>query len=381
MTTIEAISFTIYEMVNMLLPLVYLFGFVFVLSLVVIVHEGGHFCVARWCGVHVTEFSLGFGKELWGRNDKKGTRWKICAVPLGGYVKMLGDEDAASSKSSTDNVPKELRHKTFMAQKLWKRASIIFAGPATNYLFAFIVLVCMIFFFGIGQVEPVVGEVIPDSAAEEVGILKDDRILSINGENISEFSDLQRQVRILKFGEPLNLEIQRGDEILNFKVQPKYEEGFDAPLVGVRASQDYYTIRDDIGFWESVSLASQQIGMVTKDTLIYLGQIIRHGRLPKEMRGPLGIAEASGDALLSGILPLIVFIANISLAVGLMNLLPIPLLDGGHLFLYGIEAIIRRPLPTILQNGLMWFGFIVLMGLVGYTFFLDIPRLVQRIFG
>ena len=294
---------------------------------------------------------------------------------------MLGDEDAASSKSSTDNVPKELRHKTFMAQKLWKRASIIFAGPATNYLFAFIVLVCMIFFFGIGQVEPVVGEVIPDSAAEEVGILKDDRILSINGENISEFSDLQRQVRILKFGEPLNLEIQRGDEILNFKVQPKYEEGFDAPLVGVRASQDYYTIRDDIGFWESVSLASQQIGMVTKDTLIYLGQIIRHGRLPKEMRGPLGIAEASGDALLSGILPLIVFIANISLAVGLMNLLPIPLLDGGHLFLYGIEAIIRRPLPTILQNGLMWFGFIVLMGLVGYTFFLDIPRLVQRIFG
>ena len=362
----------------MLTACFYLFAFVLVLSFVVIVHEGGHFFIARRCGVRVEEFSLGFGKELWGRTDKKGTRWKICLVPLGGYVKMLGDMDAASAKSSTNNVPKKLRPYTFMAQKLWKRAAIIFAGPATNYIFAIVVLGFVLYFSGLGVLPAIVSEVEEGSVAEEIGMMEGDRIIQINGKEIKEFTDVQRIIRVTEFGKELNMRIDRDGEILDLKGTPKYMEGFDYPRIGVRSSFKNMEVHD-VGFFEAFAVSAKQTWDVTWDTLYYLGQIIIHGRPPREMRGPLGIAEASGDAFLEGPLVLLIFIANISIAVGLMNLLPIPLLDGGHLALYLLEAIRGKALSESAQTKIMWVGFSILMGLVGYTFFLDIPRIIQRI--
>ena len=161
--------------------LLYLFAFVLVLSLVVIVHEGGHFFVARLCGVKVTEFSMGFGKKLFSKTDKHGTAWQIRLIPLGGYVKMLGDEDAASSKSSEKNVPEEDKDKMFISKNLAQRAAIIFAGPAMNYVFAFVLLVSLLWTMGEVIIKPVIGSVMPGSAAEEAGLQTQDEIISING--------------------------------------------------------------------------------------------------------------------------------------------------------------------------------------------------------
>ena len=359
----------------------YVFAFVLVLSLVVVVHEGGHFMVARWCGVRVEEFSLGFGKELWGRTDSKGTRWKICLIPLGGYVKMLGDMDAASAKASMDKVPKKLRPYTFMAQKLWKRAAIIFAGPATNYIFSILTLGIIIYFTGYTIMPAIITEVEDGSVAQEIGMLPGDRVVRVNGVDIEDFSDFQRVVRVTEFGKELTMQIDRDGEMLELKGTPRYMEGSDHPRIGVRTSG--FEIKDqikkkEVGFFEAFAISGGQAWTMTRDTLVYLWQVMVQHRQPREMRGPLGIAEASGDAFQNGILSLIIFIAQISIAVGFMNLLPIPLLDGGHLALYLLEAIRRKPLTEKVQNVAMWVGFSMLMGLVGYTFLLDIPRIIQR---
>lgn len=359
--------------------LLYLFAFILVLSLVVIVHEGGHFFVARLCGVRVEEFSLGFGRELWGWNDSKGTRWKVCLLPLGGYVKMLGDMDAASAKSSDKNVPAKLRPFTFMAQKLWKRAAIIFAGPATNYVFAIILLTLILFFSGKGVLPAIISDVEDESVAEEIGILVGDRILSINGKEVHDFSDLQRSVRLTDFEQDLVLVLDRDGEIITVQGHPRYEDDSTYPRLGVRASYENME-ETDVSLLEAFQLATQQVVDMTVDTLRYLGQVLFHHRPPKDMRGPLGIAEAAGDAFQGGLVILLIFVANISVAVGLMNILPIPVLDGGHLAFYLLEAIRRKPLTEKIQNAALWVGFSILMGLVGYTFFLDIPRIIQRIF-
>ena len=359
--------------------LLYIFAFVVVLSLVVIVHEGGHFIVARLCGVKVVEFSVGFGKKLFEHTDKKGTNWQIRLIPLGGYVKMLGDEDAASSKSSDKDIPEEDKDKTFAAKKLWQRAAIIFAGPGTNYLFAFLLITGL--YWGIGEVivKPVVGSVMPGSAAEEAHILPNDEILSINGTPVQSFADIQRQVRLKNYGKTLTLSILRDTKTIDVVLTPKESKDDEVPMIGIMAAQETLITNKDMSLGSAIVKSATTIWETTRDTLIYLGQVLTAKRTPKDMRGPLGIAEASGDALAGGIISLLAFIAQISIAIGLMNLLPIPLLDGGHLFLYLIEAIRRKPLSEKMQNGLMWMGLIFLLAIFAYTMVLDIPRITKRI--
>ena len=363
-----------------MMSLLYLFAFVLVLSIVVVVHEGGHFFVARRCGVQVVEFSIGFGKELWGRNDKKGTRWKICAVPLGGYVKMLGDEDAASAKKSTQKIAPEDVHKTFLAKPLWQRALIIFAGPATNYLLAFVLLTGLFWCTGQLIVSPVVGEIIPDSAAQKAGIQSGDMIVSINHHAIESFSDISKVIQLEEYGRPLDIVIKREGVEKTFSIAPLQENKNAPALLGVQASIDAFEVKKNLGFFESMALSGQTLWDVTAGTLRYLGQIITGSRLPRDLRGPLGIAEASGDALRGGWIVLLNFIANVSIAIGLMNLLPIPVLDGGHLAFYAIEAVRRKPLSEKMQNRLVYTGFALLMSIFVYSLFLDVPRIFQRIF-
>ncbi|MBE6446294.1 MAG: RIP metalloprotease [Alphaproteobacteria bacterium] len=363
-----------------MISLAYLFAFVLVLSIVVIVHEGGHFLMARLCGVQVEEFSLGFGKELWGRNDKKGTRWKVCLIPLGGYVKMLGDEDAASAQKSTKKLSEKELKKTFFMKPLWQRALIIFAGPATNYLLAFILLFGL--FFGVGRlvVPPVIGEVMPDSAAQKAGIMVGDKIISINDRQVADFSDIGRIVRLVEYGKSLKINILRNDIQQELTVEPIWETKHQLPLLGVQSLVDNYQVEEKLGFIESVSLSAETLWNVTVDTLRYLGQIITGARVPRDLRGPLGIAEASGDALMGGWIVLIGFIANVSIAIGLMNLLPIPVLDGGHLMLYAVEAVRRKPLSEKIQNRLVYTGLSFLLVIFAYSMFLDVPRIIKRIF-
>ena len=361
--------------------LLYLLAFVLVLSLVVIVHEGGHFFVARLCGVKVTEFAMGFGKKLFSKTDKHGTAWQLRLIPLGGYVKMLGDEDAASAKSSDKDIPQEDKDKTFMSKNLAQRAAIIFAGPAMNYVFAFVLLVGL--FWGVGEVivKPVVGSVMPGSTAEVAGLLPKDEIISINEMPIESFSDIQRKVLLTNYGQELTLKIKRNNELISVALTPRIEEKTERPLIGITASGETVVINEDLSFLSSCKKSAQAIYETTRDTLIYLGQVLTGKRAPKDMRGPLGIAEASGDALLGGFISLVAFVAQISIAIGLMNLLPIPLLDGGHLFFYAIEAIRRKPLTEKMQTAIMWAGFSILITIFAYTMLLDIPRIIQRVVG
>lgn len=360
----------------------YLFAFVFVLSAVVIVHEWGHFIVARLCGVKVTHFSLGFGRILWKRTDKKGTQWQVCLWPLGGYVKMLGDEDAASAKTDTSKVPEAERKYMFMSQPLYKRAAVIFAGPAMNYIFAILLFTGILFFIGRGIMLPIVGDFSENSPAQAAGMQIGDKIVEMNGHPITEWIDIQRVVRILEFEKEVNVLVDRNGERLSFTIQPIYYPDTDnMPKIGIISGADFFITENNIGLWGAFTESVKSVAMITKDTLVYLGQVLFGERSADGMRGPLGIAEMSGDAFKGGISTIILFIANISVAIGFMNLLPIPLLDGGHLFFYAIEAIIRRPLSERIQNGLLWVGMSLLIGLLIYTMFLDIPRIFERIFG
>lgn len=367
---------------NLLNSGLYLFSFVFVLSTVVVVHEWGHFIVARLCGIKVTHFSLGFGRVLWKRTDKKGTQWQVCLWPLGGYVKMLGDEDAASAKTDVAKVPESERKYMFLSQPLYKRAAVIFAGPAMNYVFAILLFTGILFFVGRGVIPPVIGDFSEDSPSQAAGMQVGDRIVDINGHPISEWTDIQRVIRILEFEKNITVQVERDGENLSFTLQPIYYPGTDnLPKMGIKSNPELTIIEKEIGLTEAFTQSVKSVGMITKDTLIYLGQILLGKRDADSMRGPLGIAEMSGDAFKGGLEVIILFIANISVAVGFMNLLPIPLLDGGHLFFYAIEAITRRPLSERIQNTLLWVGMSILIGLLMYTMFLDVPRIFERIFG
>lgn len=365
----------------MMTTLAYLFAFVVVLSLVVIVHEGGHFFVARRCGVKVTDFSLGFGPELWHWMDKKGTRWKICAVPLGGYVKMLGDEDAASAQKSTDNVPPEDLDKTFLAQKLWKRALIIFAGPGMNYVFSFLLLAGLLWTFGTLTIPPVIGEVMPDSVAQKAGIMVGDKIVSVNGKEIQSFNEIRRSIQLTDYAKELSIVVERSGEKLTLNIEPLKETEDSPALLGVKAATSTIVEGPRLSLIGAVAESGTILWTTSRDTLDYLWQVLTGRRKPKDLRGPLGIAEASGDALMGGIISLLSFIAYVSIAIGLMNLLPIPVLDGGHLFFYALEAIFRRSLPEKVENIFLWVGISLLMLIFAYSLMLDIPRIWERIMG
>lgn len=359
---------------------IYLFAFVFVLSVVVVVHEWGHFIVARLCGVKVTHFSVGFGKVLWKRTDKKGTQWQVCALPLGGYVKMLGDEDAASATASKKGIRKEDEKFMFASQPLWKKASIIIAGPGMNYIFAIVMLAGVFFFIGKTIWPPIIGGFGENSAAEEAGMQVGDKFLDINGLPVTQYHDVLRIVRLTEFGKDLVVTVDRNGETLVFNLKPRVFED-SVPRIGIYAAPEKIVLDENLSVVQSFKEATINVYTITVDTLAYLGQVLFHNRSADDMRGPLGIAEAAGDSLKGGALSLLLFIVNISVAIGFMNLLPVPVLDGGHLVFYAIEGVTRRPIPERIQNGLLWGGMALLFGLLAFTMYLDIPRIVQRIFG
>lgn len=372
----------------------YLVPFVVLLGILVFVHELGHFLVAKFVGVKVEEFSLGFGKELWGVNDRSGTRWKVCAIPLGGYVKMFGDADAASATESEEvkSLSEEDLKKTFTAQPPSKKLAITLAGPAANYLFAIAIFTAIFFFLGRLTFPPIIGEVLEGGAAQAAGIMKNDRVLEINGKKIDTFADLQREVD-LSVDKKADVVIQRGEEVLNIHVTLKELEvptseydSENAPkqqklLLGVRSVNAVELDKKELSFFESVKEACSETWDITTATLRGVGQMLTGKRASDDVGGVIRIAEMSGDISKErGLIDFTVFMALLSINLGLINLFPIPVLDGGQAVISVIEMIARREIGEKIKEYMFRFGFGVIMALVVFATWNDLVHLFKRIF-
>ncbi len=341
----------------------YAIPFLIVLSVLVFVHEWGHFWVARRCGVRVEVFSIGFGPELFGRTDRRGTRWKISAVPLGGYVKFFGDVDAASrpdDEETMSGLTEADKAVSFHHKPLGARALIVAAGPLANFLFAAVVLAGLFAFDGHPFPPAVVGDVVADSVAEEAGLEAGDRVARIDGQAIHRFADLAMAVRASE-GRELTLEIDRDGQSLTVPMAPQLivetaQDGTPREIyrLGITVETGPY------GFGEAIVLGGKETAALIVQTVTVVGQIIVGTRGTDELGGPLRIAQISGDVAQIGIVAFVWFMAVLSINLGLINLFPIPMLDGGHLLYYAAEAIRGRPLGPKAQE----YGFRIGLALV-----------------
>ncbi|HAX91072.1 MAG TPA: RIP metalloprotease RseP [Rhodospirillaceae bacterium] len=333
----------------------YLVPFLVVLSVVVFVHEFGHFWVARRCGVKIETFSIGFGPEIFARVDKKGTRWRVAWLPLGGYVKMFGDADPTSFGPSED-APKmtaEEKKVAFYTQPVRKRFAIVAAGPGSNYLFAVVVLAMMFLVNGQPYTSTKIATVVENSAAAQAGLKTDDKILSIDGAAMESFEAVRRTIS-LNAGTPIKIVYEREGQMLDATTTPEVVKTVDR--LGMEHTQGRLGIVSTETAFRDLNPASAiresvaEIWNITAGTLKGVGQMIMGVRGTEELGGPLRIAEMSGKVAKDGVFALFWFIVVISVNLGLINLFPIPLLDGGHLLFYAVEGLRGRPLSERIQE-------------------------------
>ena len=366
----------------------YVVPFVVVHGILVFVHELGHFAVARMCGVKVDVFSIGFGKELWGRRDKQGTYWKIAAVPLGGYCQFLGDDDASSAgDGKASELSEEEKKFTFQYQSPAKKLVIALAGPVSNYLFAILIFAGIFFFLGKINFPPVVGEVFENSAAAKAGIVANDRILTINGNKIDSFDDIRKEVD-LTVGNEVVVELLRdGREIrlqfplIEMEVPEANGEMTKRPMLGVKSVNVIELDHEKLSLPQSLKEAFLEAWNVTEATLRGVGQMITGKRSGEEIGGIIRIAEMSGDiSKQNGILDLVVFMALLSINLGLINLFPIPVLDGGHIVIYLAEIAVGKEINTQIKDALFKVGFSLIIALMIFATWNDFVRLFHRWF-
>ncbi len=329
-------------------------AFLLVLGPLVFIHEMGHYLVGRWFGVKAETFSIGFGKEIAGWTDKRGTRWKLAALPLGGYVQFAGDMDPSSSQSAEwMELPAEERNKTFQSKSLWQRALIVFAGPAINFLFAIFILAGFAMLYGKAVTPPVITNVAEKSVAAAAGIEVGDRILSVDGDKVDYFSDIPPMISPHP-GEDIVLSIERGGEKLEIALTigtniqtDRFGNEYKMGMLGVGADKVIY---EDVPFYKAPLVGVERTGQILDLMVTTIGQVITGRRSVREMGGPLKIAQVSGEQFVAGASAFIFFIALISINLGFINLLPIPMLDGGHLMFYAAEAVRRKPVsPRVME--------------------------------
>lgn len=366
----------------------YVVPFVVVLGILVFVHELGHFAVARMCGVKVDVFSIGFGKELWGRRDKQGTYWKIAAVPLGGYCQFLGDDDASSAgDGKASELSEEEKKFTFQYQSPAKKLVIALAGPVSNYLFAILIFAGIFFFLGKINFPPVVGEVFENSAAAKAGIVANDRILTINGNKIDSFDDIRKEVD-LTVGNEVVVELLRDGRkirlqfpLIEMEVPEANGEMTKRPMLGVKSVNVIELDHEKLSLPQSLKEAFMEAWNVTEATLRGVGQMITGKRSGEEIGGVIRIAEMSGDiSKQNGILDLVVFMALLSINLGLINLFPIPVLDGGHIVIYLAEIAVGKEINTQIKDALFKVGFSLIIALMIFATWNDFVRLFHRWF-
>lgn len=368
----------------------YVVPFVVLLGILVFVHEFGHYLVAKLSGVQVEAFSIGFGKQLWGFTDRSGTRWKISAIPLGGYCQFLGDGDETSSTSDAKELTEEQKKHAFSYQSPFKKLLIALAGPAANYLFAILIFASIFYFIGKLDFPPVVGEVVQGGAADRAGIQLKDRILSINGKKVDSFDDVRREVE-LNVAEKVKVEIERDGKTLKLAfpltvISIKNDAALDKseapkPMLGVRSINIIEVKKLDLNVFEALRDAGIETWNITDMTLRGVGQMLTGERGSDEIGGVIRIAEMSGDITRQqGVLNLLVFMALLSVNLGLINLFPIPLLDGGHVIIYLIEIATRREINEKIKDGLFKVGFALLISLMVFATWNDLVRLFDRWF-
>jgi regulator of sigma E protease len=351
-------------------------AFLLVIGPLIFIHELGHYFVGRWFGVKAETFSIGFGRELFGWTDRRGTRWKVGWMPLGGYVKFKGDMNPASvADPEWLNLPPEERAQTFQAKPVWQRFLIVFAGPAINLLFAVIVFGALFAAYGEPRTPPLVAGVAQGSAAATAGLRTGDRIVRIAGRDISRFEDIS-DVVMIRPGEPLRVEFVRDGRPLAVTVTPRAEverdrfgNEFRRGLLGVQRGPG---VIDPVPWYR---LPGAAVGHTTRTITMMvetLGQVVTGRRSVKELGGPLKIAQFSGQQATLGWDSFIIFMAVVSINLGFINLLPIPLLDGGHLLFYTIEGVRRKPLKPETQEWAFRTGLAALLALMVFVTFNDL---------
>lgn len=373
----------------------YLVPFLIILSILVFIHEMGHYLAARWCGVKIDAFSIGFGPELFGWYDKRGTRWKVSALPLGGYVKMFGDADVTSRPASNVSGGKEdttgnwaggverpltpeERAVSFHHKRLGQRTLIVAAGPLANFLFAGVLLAGFFIFVGQPTTPPEIGQVLEGSPAEAADLRPGDRILTVNGAAVERFEQIQRQVQ-LNLEQPLELVVLRDGREVELVAYPEIvdlEDNFGnvhrMARLGIAASGTEYVRYGPV---EALWRAGEETLSLTTATLKALGQIVTGVRSTDELGGPVRIAEMSGHMAMAGLVSVVWFMAVLSVNLGLINLFPVPMLDGGHLLFYAIEAVRGRPLGEKAQEIGFRIGLALVLMLFVFVTWNDLVRI------
>jgi len=363
----------------------YILPFLALILVVVFIHEYGHYYFAKRFGVGVTDFSIGFGKELFGWNDKSGTRWKFCVIPLGGYVKFFGDRNVysqADQEKVLKQYSKEDQDKLFVLKPLYQRALIVFGGPLANFILAIFIFFSIYTFAGKDFTPAVINEVLKDTPAMFAGLKDNDIVVSIDGNKVKSIMDVSKYIT-MSTDEVINFTINRFDEDLIFRVKPNMVETEDnlgnkliKRMVGIKLGAYNNEINHvKLGPAKALFYSVNEVYYVSVSSLKYIGSMIRGSGDSSQLGGPIRIAKISGQVAEFGILPFISLMAYISISLGLINLFPIPMLDGGHLMFYGIEKVLGRPLSQKVQEGFFRIGMFLLLSLMFFTTFNDIKDL------
>lgn len=364
----------------------YVLPFIILLGVLVFVHEFGHYLIAKLCGVKVDEFSIGFGKKLFGWQDKSGTLWKVSAVPLGGYCKFLGDSDASSGTNNADKLSDEEKKYAFAFQNPFKKLAIVIGGPAFNYLFAIVVFMAIFATLGKMDFPPVIGNVIEGSAAEKAGILPKDKVLAVDGREVASFQEFRQEVEMNTSG-TVSLKLMRGEKILNLKVKlakiPLEIENNQnqKPMLGVSSVSTAEFTSERLSLGAAFYEACLKTWQLTEMTLRGVGQMVTGRRGTEDLGGIVRIAEMSGDiSKTNSWLDFLIFMALLSVNLGLINLFPIPLLDGGHVVIYIIEILLRREINEKAKDYVFKLGFCILIALMIFATYNDVVHLIKRWF-
>ncbi|HKQ09617.1 MAG TPA: RIP metalloprotease RseP [Rhizomicrobium sp.] len=358
-------------------------AFLFVITLVVFFHELGHFLVARYFGVTVEVFSVGFGKEIFGWTDRRGTRWKVSWLPIGGYVKFAGDADAASrpDTEAAANMSAEERKGALQLKPLHQRAWVAASGPLANFLLAIVILTGLSLYAGRTVITPVIGQVTQGSPAEAAGIKTGDLVTRIDNTVITDFQQLP-QIISVSGGSPLAIGIRRVGQDMTLQVTPRLMKARDVlgnntsqMVIGVRPDPHAPVVHERYGPVGAFAAACSETWNIANGTILGVGQMIRGHASADQLSGPVGIAKMTRQVADFGFLALLNLVAILSVSIGLANLFPIPLLDGGHLLYYACEAVLGRPLGARAQDVGFRLGLVLVLGLMLLTTWNDLVRL------
>ena len=363
----------------------YILPFIVLILIVVFIHEYGHYYFAKKYGVGVTDFSIGFGQEIFGWNDKSGTRWKICWIPLGGYVKFFGDRNVysqADHKEILEKYNEEEQKKLFILKPLYQRTLIVFGGPLANFLLALVIFFSIYTFVGKDFTPAVINEVQKDSPAMTGGLKQNDVILEIDGNKVESIMDVSKFIT-MSTDEIIDFKVKRSYDELILKIKPNIVPGEDnlgnklnKRIVGIKLGAYNNEINHvKLGPAKAIYHAAHEVYYVGTSSLKYIGAMIFGKADTSQLGGPIRIAKISGQVAEFGVLAFISMMAYISISLGLVNLFPIPMLDGGHLMFYAFEKVLGRPLSQKTQEGFFRIGLFLLISLMFFTTFNDLKDL------